>query len=275
VIWRLSTILMMLAVCLGTARLGHAADKTWQQLEPGLELAEWETARKSSHGDSVVRVLRVDLDRFLLRLANASASKPRTNRSAREWAEREKLVAAINASMFQTDRKTSVALMTTSGHVNNRRVSKDNAVLAFDPVSSDVPRAQIIDRACQDFGVLRKQYNSLVQNIRMISCQGKNVWAKQDRKWSIAAVAMDEEGRVLFVHSRSPHSVHDFINELLEFPLDVKNAMYVEGGPEAQLYVKSGDFEGEWLGSFETGFFETDDNTGAWPIPNVIGVVRK
>jgi uncharacterized protein YigE (DUF2233 family) len=251
-----------------------AGDAEWRELEPGLALLEWTAKRKSSHGDSVIRILRVDPEKFSLRLVSAKATQSK-NRSARDWAHEEGLVAAINASMFAADRRTSVALMLTAGHVNNSHLGKDNAVLAFDPLVGGVPAAQIIDRQCQDFGSLRAKYASLVQNIRMISCDGKNVWAQQARRWSIATVAVDRKGRVLFIHSRSPHTVHDFIDELLAAPIEVKNAMYVEGGPEAQLYIKSGDFEGEWLGSFETGFFESDDNDIGWRIPNVIGVVRK
>jgi hypothetical protein len=28
------------------------------------------------------------------------------------------------------------------------------------------------------------------------------------------------------------------------------------------------------FGSFETGLFESDENDQAWPVPNIIGVVR-
>lgn len=249
------------------------AGTPWVELEPGLHLAQLKTEAKSSHGDSTIRVLRVDPKYFEVALGNASASGEL--RTAKTWCEKEGFVAAINASMFQPDYRTSVALMKTRDHTNNPKVSKDKAVLAFDPVSDDVPAVQIIDRECQDFAALRKKYKGLVQNIRMVSCKGKNVWAQQPRKWSTAAVGMDTKGRLLFMHTRSPYSTHDFINEIRKLPIDLKNAMYVEGGPEAQLYVHSGSHEHEWIGSFETGFRENDTNEAAWPVPNVIGIRRK
>jgi hypothetical protein len=46
--------------------------------------------------------------------------------------------------------------------------------------------------------------------------------------------------------------------------------MYVEGGPEASLYVAAGKERLERVGSFETGFREADDNAAFWPIPNVL-----
>jgi uncharacterized protein YigE (DUF2233 family) len=247
----------------------------WQTLEPGLQWAELKAPQASIHGDSLVRVLRIDPSRFDLVLMNASAKPDGTSKTARQWANAGGLVAAINASMYQTDYKTSVALMQTAGHVNNSRLSKDNAVLAFDPIGADLPRVQIIDRKCQDLAKLRTQYRSLVQNIRMISCEGKNVWSQQKRRWSTAAVGIDRSGHVLFIHSRSPYSTHDFINVLLKLPLELKNAMYVEGGPEAQLFVRSGEREIQWVGSYETGLNEANNNQAAWPIPNVIGVLRR
>ncbi len=91
----------------------------------------------------------------------------------------------------------------------------------------------------------------------------------------MAAVAMDKAGRVLFVISRSPFTVHDFINILLALPLDIHNAMYLEGGPKASLYISANGTQIEQIGRFETIFLESDTNAPALPLPNVIGVVRK
>ena len=100
----------------------------------------------------------------------------------------------------------------------------------------------------------------------------RNVWTQQARRWSIAAIAQDQSGRILFLHTRSPLPVHDFINAVQALPLSVARAMYQEGGPEATLYVKAGGFELERAGSYETGFTENDDNGEAWPLPNVFGI---
>jgi len=252
-----------------------ASGVPWRALKQGLEYAEFTAPLRSTHGDSKIRILRIDPTYFELKLVNASARPDGKPLTTKEWVRQENLAAAINASMFHADYRTSVALMKTKGHTNNPRVTKDKAVLAFHPLISSIPPVQIIDRECQDFHQLQRQYASLVQNIRMISCRGNNVWAQQKRAWSTAAVGTDLQGRVLFIHVRSPYSVHDLIDMLLALPIELRNAMYVEGGPEAQLYVKSGDVELELVGSFETGFYERDDNTRAWPIPNAIGVRRK
>ncbi len=90
---------------------------------------------------------------------------------------------------------------------------------------------------------------------------------------------MDHAGRVLFIHVRSPFSTHDLINALLELPIDLQNAMYAEGGPEAQLYVSSGsrqlEFTGSYDSSFNSSFSENDAINIAMRVPNVIGVERR
>lgn len=252
-----------------------AATGGWRRLETGLELGEFRAPSPADAGDSMVRVLRIDPAYFDLRLMNASNSTERRPLTAAEWARRHDLVAAINPSMYQEDHSRSVSLMLTSSHVNNSFLSKDRAVLAFDRLDDTVPRVQIIDRDCQDFDALRQHYGTLVQSIRMVSCDGRNVWTLQPRKWSTAAIGIDRQGRILFIHVRSPYSTHDLIEILQELPFDLHNAMYTEGGPEAQLFVRSGGQELQFVGSFGTDPDAGDRDATAWPVPNVVGVVRR
>jgi hypothetical protein len=53
----------------------------------------------------------------------------------------------------------------------------------------------------------------------------------------------------------------------------LREAMYVEGGPEAQLYVNAGGRELEFVGSHGSSFAGIE-NTQPLPIPNVLGVRR-
>ncbi|HWN82853.1 MAG TPA: phosphodiester glycosidase family protein [Candidatus Udaeobacter sp.] len=259
-------------------RSAVAADSLFRALEPGLELAElpMPPAENGNSGDGGLVALRIDPERFDLRLLNASASEAGEPRSARQWCADSGLVAAINASMFQTDQRTSVSLMQSAEHVNNARLSKDRAVLAFDRADTTVPRADIIDLTCQDFEALRPRYRGLVQSIRMVSCKGENTWSQQPRRTSIAAIAVDSRGRVLFLHCRTPYTTHDFIAALLDLQLDIAKAMYTEGGSQAQVYLRSGEVELERNGKLEGGaLIDIQDASAAWPIPNVIGIVRR
>ena len=243
----------------------------WERLEAGLEIASFQS-RLAVAGDRRVNVLRIDPSRFRLRLLNASSEPGGRPRTVKDWSERLHLTAAINASMYQADMRSSVSLMLTRGHVNNPRVSKDKAVLAFDPLQDGLPPVQIIDRECQDFEELRGRYGTLVQSIRMVSCEGRNVWEPQQGAWSTAAIGVDKDGRVLFIHARAPHTTHDLIQVLLELPLRLKNAMYVEGGSEAQMFVQSGGRKLEFAGAIEDPPESVTAARLVWPIPNAIGI---
>ena len=223
----------------------------------------------------MIRVLRIEPGRYKLRLLNASAFEDGRPLSTKEWCRKYGLVAAINASMYQADLKASVSLMRTKNHVNNPKLSKDMTVLAFDRNSPDVPRVKIIDLQCEDFDIWKKRYKTLIQSIRMISCKGKNVWAQQPQKYSTAAIAVDHSDRVLFIHVGSPYSTHDLIDILKILPLDIARAMYVEGGPQAQLYLKAGTHEHEFVGSYKIGIEENVNALFSRPIPNVVGISRR
>ncbi len=245
---------------------------SWQFFEPGLEFGVFLAPQPAAIGDSRIRALRMDPESFELRLLNASATKTQRLYTAKEWCLAYNLVAAINASMYQKDYLSSVSLMRTQGHVNNPRLSKDNAILAFDRQTPTVPLVKIIDRQCDNIDEWATHYATLIQSIRMISCKGRNVWRQQPRKWSTALIATDTAHRVLFIHVRSLYSTHDLINILQQLPLNIARAMYTEGGREAQLAIRSYGQELEFVGTYGGGLGATNH---APPIPNVIGIVRR
>ena len=244
----------------------------WQRLAQGLELGIFLSPQRAEYGDSLIRILRMDPQYFELKLLNASSGKDGRPLTAKQWCRQNGLVAAINASMYQTDHKTSVSLMRTRSHVNNPRLSKDKTILAFDRLASNVPKVRIIDRQCEEFNSWKSKYGTLVQSIRMISCKGENVWSQQPRKWSTAAIGTDHQGRILFIHVGSPYSTHDLINILRKLPLGINRAMYSEGGPQAQLYIRYGAKEYEFVGQFDLKLNDNINSPVFWPIPNVIGI---
>jgi hypothetical protein len=242
----------------------------WRALEPGLDVVEIDGPPVEG-AEGRITVVRVDPARFDLKLLASSAPGEGDRRTARAWAYRSGASVVINAAMYQEDYRTSVSLMRTVDHINQRRLSKDKAVLVFDPVVSGVPPVKIVDRDCERLEDAAVRYGTLVQSIRMISCDGKNVWAPSDRRFSAAAIGVDRGGRILFIHARTPWPIHDLVDALLAAPVELAQAMYVEGGPEAQLFVRGGGKELEWIGTFEGA----DANARAWPVPNVVAAIRK
>lgn len=246
----------------------------WQTLADGLHFAVFDALLPSSVGDSKISILQIDPQKFEFRLLTAKEHQNRS-RTLLQWSREFQLTAAINAGMYQKDLLTSVGYLKNFDHINNPHMNRNNSVFVFSPVDSTLPPARLLDRTCEDFDSLRPQYRCLLQSIRMISCEGNNVWAPQPQQWSIAALGMDKAGNILFIFSRSPYSVHDFVNMLLTFPLNIRGAMYLEGGPKAGLYIATDQLTLEAFGSYETALTENNDTRAAWPIPNILGIVPR
>ena len=89
------------------------------------------------------------------------------------------------------------------------------------------------------------------------------------------ALGEDKQGNILFIFCRSPYSMHDFNNILLQLPINIVCAQHLEGGPEASLYFSYKGIVINKFGSYETQFNKNDNNDHAWIIPNVLGIAKK
>ena len=222
---------------------------SWRTLAPGMELRE-----------GPIVVLRMDPARWELALVGG------TSRTARDWAGRHGLAAAINAGMYATDGATHVGYMECDGKIGSKQVNAYRSVAAFSPKKKGEPPFRIVDiHGRADLDKLRSRYACLVQNLRLVQRPGVSKWSQQPKKWSEAALGEDRQGRILFLFSRTPLSMHDLIEELLASDLGLVAAQHLEGGSPAQLFIHVDGFEREMAGSLDTGL----------PIPHVLGVRRR
>jgi len=244
----------------------------WQPLQRGVALAIIPMA--AAGGSGSLYVVRVDPRRAHLQvgLASETGTGPRT---AGEWCQRAGLSVAINVGMFQTDQKSNVGYLRHGKHLNNGRWNAYRSVLATRPKDPSLPALVWRDLDQTNVTANLSEYEIVVQNLRLIAGKGKNVWSQNGKRWSEAAVAADSNGHLLFLFSRAPYSMRDFNELLLKLPLNVTQAMHVEGGPEASLSIHTASVNLDLSGSFETGFRPDDTNREQWPIPNVLGVVRE
>lgn len=270
-------LIVLLGLCCGIEEKkspSPTTTPTWQEVDKGLWLIHLTAPVKSIAGDSKITVLKIDPWQYDFKLVSAKETHEKI-KTAKQWAQSKKLIAVINAGMYKQDYLTNTAYMQNGTFINNPTFTKDNTVFAFSNIDSTLPPAQLIDLECQRWDSLKNKYRCFVQGIRMVDCHQHNKWQLQDKKWSMAVLGSDKKGNILFIHTRSPYRVHDMVNMLLKFPIDLYNAMYLEGGPEASFYLDHKGVKVEKFGSYETGFIENDENDHYWEIPNVIGFVKK
>jgi hypothetical protein len=249
----------------------------WQKLNDGLYLGQFASKKKSKIWNHNIVILKIDPKFYAFELLSASEHDLRS-RTAKQWCNEFGLVAAINASMYQSaDLLKSTGYMKNYNHFNNSLINKYfGSLMVFNPIDSSFPEVQIIDRRLQkNWKTLIEKYNTVVQNYRMITNGEMKGWPQQAKRYSTAAIGMDGEDNVLFILSRPPYSTHDFINILLSLPINIKNAMYAEGGPQATLYFRIDGKELKLKGTYATESTEYDGNESVSEIPNVIGIVKR
>jgi len=267
-------LFVTLSLGLSTLLLARPASD-WKSIGSGMDLRYVAAKKPSSVGDSRIVILRMDPRQWQLEAVGITQTGESAGHTARDWSQSRNFSAAINAGMFDKDYKTHIGYMGFPSHINNSHRNAYQSVAAFEPRDSQsLPRFRIFDLDTPGihFEDILRDYTSVLQNLRLVKRSGLNQWSPQERKWSEAALGEDDAGRILFIYSRSPFSMHDLNNELLAAGVGLVAAQHLEGGPEAQLYVHVGATEMELYGSYETSFSENDKNSAAWPVPNILGV---
>lgn len=238
----------------------------WVELEPGLDFCDF----RLNGNESKITALRIDPDKFDFVLG-ASSADDREARSLDQWAREYGLKAAINASMYLPDGRTSTGYMRSGGHVNNGRLmERFGAFFVASPRREGIPRAAILDRDMPDWRARLDDYDLVIQNYRMTNAQRRILWTPGGPLYSISAVAQDGQGRILFLHSRMPVEAYNFVQQILHLPLDARTVMYVEGGAQAGLLVHSDNMKKELAAPHPPSLLVTGNLKAL--LPNILGI---
>ena len=100
-----------------------------------------------------------------------------TIRTAQQWREEFKLVAMINAGMYQGDFSTHTGFFRLGKHVNSSRWVKNyQSVLLLGPRTAAFPGVAIRDSASGGTSAAFADLDTVIQNLRLIREPGANVW---------------------------------------------------------------------------------------------------
>ncbi len=250
----------------------------WKTLQDGLMFCEIDAPEKSKVNDSKLTIVRIDPKKYNFSLLSAS-EHGRKNRAADEWAQQFRMSIVVNAGMFKpTNARTNKGYMKNYSHVNNSRLNRAyNVMMAMNPKNKAEPSIRLFDLTLQQWDSIRPHYYSFCQGMRMIDAKGAPLlWDKRPgQHCSMVVAATDTEGNIYFLFTRSPFTHQQIIGFLLSMPLNIRTTVYLEGGPEASLYINTGDTIISKYGSWVSKTYARDDNDHFWKIPNVIGITKK
>ena len=233
---------------------GNAQELEWNWIEDGLQ--------GTTLGEHEIWIFKIHQDKNSFSVkGNANYPKPLT-----KLAEYEN--GGINLNMFTVGGLPN-GYFKLNGEVIQPNIINYNAFIVWDKDT-----LLILDRTKESMQEILS-YPNVSQNIRMVAESGKrNRWQVDEKKWSVSVIATTTDGNVLFIHSRYPYTMHNFIDILLEADLSIYRMAYLEGGPESSIAMYGAfsrplrrDQKIQRMGSYETGFREDDTNNIFWHIP--------
>ena len=258
-----------------SAQTGTVSPFQWHQVQKGLCYCETDSPERSILIDSRIFILKADPVYCNFTILTASENKHQ-NRTADVWAKDFGMTVIVNAGMFNTaNQTTSKGYLKNHSHFNNRRLNgKYNVMMAMNPADPADTSMIIADMTCRNWESLRLRYHTLCQGMRMIDGNGKPMaWDKRPgQSCSMVVGATDNAGHIYFVFTRSPYTHQQMITFLFGLIPNIKTTVYLEGGPEASLYLKSRGTIIAKYGSYVSKTYANDKNDHFWKIPNVIAV---
>lgn len=247
----------------------------WKRIDTAFYYAEVDAPRKSDIADSKITVIKIDPRYYDAELIIAT-ERDSLFRTLPQWNALEKLNFSFNAGMYTvSDRLHARGFMRNGNHYNNKSF-KDGfgALLAFSPTEKSLPPFKIIDLSQENYADFADKYRCFVQSIRMISADGEPVYWKKHLSCSMIFVATDKADNLLVFFTRTPYTPNEMTDFMLQSPLEIQTAMYLEGGPEASFFISNGDFSFGKFGSYVSKTHPTDKNNEFKKMPNVIGLKK-
>lgn len=250
----------------------------WSKLDDGLFYCEIDGPYKSIILDSKISIVKIEPKKFDFQLLTSSEYS-NIPRSADCWAEEFQLQIAVNAGMYSPNKlQSNKGFLKSYNHINNGKLSGSyNAMMTLNPKDTTRNPFEIHDFTCNSWDKLKNNYYSFCQGMRMIDCAGNAMaWDKRPgQSCSMVVSSTDIDGNIYFAFCASPYTHQAMINFLLSLPIQFRTTIYLEGGPEASLFIQTPDTVISKWGTYVSSTWEHADNDHFWEIPNVIGVRKK
>lgn len=248
-------------------------DDTWVELAKGVSYIERTAPDSSKIGDSKISILKMDPNAVEFEFKSALQNDSQML-CAVDYADKFDYNVVINAGMYSLKYylKSKGLLINNKDFANNPKLYPGyNMMICANPQQKDLPNINIVDLTEKPFQAIQHKYESFSQGLRMISGSGEPMnWSRRPQSCSQLIVAKDDEGFIYFIFTRSPYTQSYMIKFMMSMGL--KNAVYMEGGPQTSMFIDVNGHRIEKVGSYVSNTYPTNNNKEFWKLPNIIGL---
>ncbi len=218
---------------------GHTPPK-WQVLSRGLSFSLVEVLRD---GEEVGYLAVVKIDPA----TNAFRVFHHAPKAITDWQKELKAAVVFNASYYSPDGKPCGLILADGKPVGPARNPQMRGMFVAEPkgMSPDLPRATILDLTLTRVSPQNLPWSQGVQSFPLLLDSQGRIRVRQSEKTAPRSViATDRQGNILVFNTNNGYfTLYDLAQFLKESDFEVDTALNLDGGSEAQLYIKVKDFE--------------------------------
>jgi uncharacterized protein YigE (DUF2233 family) len=191
------------------------------------------------------------------------------------WQQELKAPVVFNASYYGTDNQPVGLIIADGQAIGSGRNRQMRGMFVAEPkgISPDLPRATILDLLATPINPKNLPWTQGVQSFPLLLDYKGNIRVRDsEKKATRTVIATDRVGNILIFNTSNRYFT---LRELAQFlkasKFDIDSALNLDGGTEAQLLIKTKDFEFFSPPSWEHSIGNLIDRSQYW-LPTVVGV---
>lgn len=255
---------------LGAADLTHTSPQ-WQTLGRGLSFTRVEVIREGEDREVVATLAVVKIDPA----SNAFRVFHHAPQSITAWQQELQAPIVFNASYYGPGYEPVGLIIAdgkASGPANNRQM---RGMFVAEPkgISPDLPRATILDLLATPINPKNLPWTQGVQSFPLLLDYKGNIRVRDsDKKSDRTVIATDRVGNILVFNTSNRYfTLREMAQFLKASKFEIDSAMNLDGGSEAQLLIKTKDFEYFSPPAWENPIGSLLDRKSQF-LPTVVGV---
>jgi len=255
---------------LGAADLTHTSPQ-WQTLGRGLSFTRVEVIREGEDREVVATLAVVKIDPA----SNAFRVFHHAPQSITAWQQELQAPIVFNASYYGPGYQPVGLIIAdgrASGPANNRQM---RGMFVAEPkgISPDLPRATILDLLATPINPKNLPWTQGVQSFPLLLDYKGNIRVRDsDKKSDRTVIATDRVGNILVFNTSNRYfTLREMAQFLKASKFEIDSAMNLDGGSEAQLLIKTKDFEYFSPPAWENPIGSLLDRKSQF-LPTVVGV---
>jgi len=255
---------------LGAADLTHTSPQ-WQTLGRGLSFTRVEVIREGEDREVVATLAVVKIDPA----SNAFRVFHHAPQSITAWQQELQAPIVFNASYYGPGYEPVGLIIAdgkASGPANNRQM---RGMFVAEPkgISPDLPRATILDLLATPINPKNLPWTQGVQSFPLLLDYKGNIRVRDsDKKSDRTVIATDRVGNILVFNTSNRYfTLREMAQFLKSSKFEIDSAMNLDGGSEAQLLIKTKDFEYFSPPAWENPIGSLLDRKSQF-LPTVVGV---